>query len=383
MSFAASGSAAATISVTPNSGFTGTVNLTCGIAGNSGAANPPTCTVAEPAAITGSQPVTSSIAINTDATTTPGDYTLNVSGTSGQLTASTTVDMKVAPPAGGSGTGQFTMSGTAVNIPSAGGTGTSTITITPSGGFSGTVALACAITTSPNFAEDPPACSVSQPSAITGTQAVDCHAYLVYISRNLCGSPPTLPVRIRRGQRARGALPHLRAAPAAHGGLSSACSSSKLLLTGASELRRPSRRLLQCRQPGAPRPVSMLSRDVKQAVPCEAHCDCQRHGSIANFNKTFTEGIGREAHTALRGLSILRSIEYVIIWKKTSPRIYPLRCYTSTTFALAKAPFFPLSLDSPPLYSRQTTLNFRADQTPLYALLSAGNRCRGDPLHHL
>lgn len=55
---------------------------------------------------------------------------------------------------------------------SAGGSGSSTITITPAGGFTGTVALTCAISSSPAGAVDPPTCTVSQPSAISGTQAV-------------------------------------------------------------------------------------------------------------------------------------------------------------------------------------------------------------------
>ncbi len=53
----------------------------------------------------------------------------------------------------------------AASIPQ-GGSATSTITITPSGGFTGTVALACAITSAPAGAVDLPTCSVTQPAAI-------------------------------------------------------------------------------------------------------------------------------------------------------------------------------------------------------------------------
>lgn len=172
LSVTAGGSGSATISVTPNGGFTGTVSLACSITGNSGAANPPTCTVAQPPAISGTQAVNASIAINTQASTSTGSYTLNVSGTSGKQSASTTVDLTIAPPATGSGVGQFALTGTAINISAPGASGTSTITITPSGGFTGTVALSCAIAQGPNFATDSPACSVSPAPAITGTQAV-------------------------------------------------------------------------------------------------------------------------------------------------------------------------------------------------------------------
>jgi len=172
VSVSAGGSASATISVTPNGGFTGTVSLTCSITGNSGASNPPACTVAQPPAISGSQAVNASIAINTQASTSTGNYTLNVTGTSGTQSASTTVDITIAPPAAGSGAGQFTLTGTAIDIPAPGASGTSTITITPSGGFTGTVALSCALATGPSFASDSPACSISQPPAIKDTQAV-------------------------------------------------------------------------------------------------------------------------------------------------------------------------------------------------------------------
>jgi hypothetical protein len=66
----------------------------------------------------------------------------------------------------------FTLSGSSIPSLSAGGTGTSTITVTPSGGFTGSVSLSCAVTSSPAGAVNPPTCSVSAPGAISGTQAV-------------------------------------------------------------------------------------------------------------------------------------------------------------------------------------------------------------------
>src|SRR5581483_7590422 len=48
----------------------------------------------------------------------------------------------------------------------------STITITPSGGFTGAVTLSCSLTTTPANVVDKPTCSVTQPPAITGTGAV-------------------------------------------------------------------------------------------------------------------------------------------------------------------------------------------------------------------
>ena len=66
----------------------------------------------------------------------------------------------------------FTLAASSVSAFSAGGSATSTVTITPAGGFTGSVALSCAVTSSPAGAVNPPTCSVSQPAAISGTQAV-------------------------------------------------------------------------------------------------------------------------------------------------------------------------------------------------------------------
>ena len=66
----------------------------------------------------------------------------------------------------------FTLTGGSVPAISAGASASSTITITPTGGFTGSVSLSCAVTGSPAGAVNPPTCSVSQPAAISGTQAV-------------------------------------------------------------------------------------------------------------------------------------------------------------------------------------------------------------------
>ncbi len=66
----------------------------------------------------------------------------------------------------------FILSATSPAAISAGGSAASTITITPSGGFAGTVSLSCAVTGSPASVVDAPACSATAPSAISGTSAV-------------------------------------------------------------------------------------------------------------------------------------------------------------------------------------------------------------------
>ena len=80
--------------------------------------------------------------------------------------ATTTVAVTVIAPAQ-----SFTLTNTPVSIATPGASGTSTITITPSGGFSAPVALSCTVT-GPATAVDLPTCSVAAPPAITSIAAV-------------------------------------------------------------------------------------------------------------------------------------------------------------------------------------------------------------------
>jgi len=69
-------------------------------------------------------------------------------------------------------TPSFAMSSSPLTTIKAGSSSISTITITPSGGFTGAVALACAVTTSPVGAANAPTCTVDQSASIAGTQPV-------------------------------------------------------------------------------------------------------------------------------------------------------------------------------------------------------------------
>lgn len=157
-----------TIAVTPSNSFTGTVALACSVA-SSTLNDPPTCSVSAPLAITGTAAVTATLTVATSADTAAGTYTVNLSGTSGTLTQGTSVAVTVEGPAS---VPSFALSGVAITNITPGTPATSTITVTPSGGFTGAVALACAVTTSPADATEPPTCSVTTPPAITGTAAV-------------------------------------------------------------------------------------------------------------------------------------------------------------------------------------------------------------------
>jgi hypothetical protein len=93
---------------------------------------------------------------------------VNAVDSSGVAMANTKVAVTVTAPAPAP---SFALTNTTVSIATPGASGTSTITIMPSGGFTGSVALSCTVT-GPAAAIDPPTCSVAAPPAITGTTAV-------------------------------------------------------------------------------------------------------------------------------------------------------------------------------------------------------------------
>jgi len=142
-----------TIAISPSGGFTGTVNLSCAVtSAPAAAANPITCGAANlnptSVALTGATGLTSTLAINSSASTTTGTYQVTVTGTSGSITSSTIVYVTVNLPQ------DF-----AINLPSPppltinqGATtgNTSSITVTPLGGFTGVVTLSCSVTTQPS-----------------------------------------------------------------------------------------------------------------------------------------------------------------------------------------------------------------------------------------
>jgi trimeric autotransporter adhesin len=133
-----------TITVTPVNTFTGTVNLTYTVSGPSGATSPPTITFVPPSPldITGTTPVTTVATVATTSTTTPGNYTITINGAAGTVTESTTITVAVPTP-----TFALSANPTAVSI-TAGSSGTLPITVTPSNGFTGNVALTCSTSSS-------------------------------------------------------------------------------------------------------------------------------------------------------------------------------------------------------------------------------------------
>lgn len=117
----------------------------------------------------------SSGAMNQSLAMAAGSYKLtfsayNTAGTHVYATRDITVS--------GSSSGSFSISGNSFVIGWRGGSIHVPITVSPSGGFTGSVALACSIT-GPSGALNVPACTVStQPPAITGTSSVKGYVYV-------------------------------------------------------------------------------------------------------------------------------------------------------------------------------------------------------------
>jgi uncharacterized membrane protein len=152
-------STSSTVSVTGNWGFAGAVTLT--------ALNIPSGVTAA----WSTNPTTGSSVLTLTASGTAAIGTTNatITGTSGSLTTSTTIALTVNVPPG------FTLSPSPLSPATVtpGAAGTSTITVTPAGGFTGSVALTAAITSSPTGAADAPTLSFGSttPVSITGASA--------------------------------------------------------------------------------------------------------------------------------------------------------------------------------------------------------------------
>ena len=119
---------------------------------------------------------TMSQAINIPQTVGGNTAYVGFTGGSGGLSASQkiltwTYSTQSATPPPPPSNPTFALSGSPVSNIKAGSSATSTITITPSNGFAGSVSLSCAVTGSPSGAKDMPTCSIDQSASIAGNQA--------------------------------------------------------------------------------------------------------------------------------------------------------------------------------------------------------------------
>ncbi|HEY4357769.1 MAG TPA: protease pro-enzyme activation domain-containing protein [Acidobacteriaceae bacterium] len=162
----------ATITASSSGGFAGLVNLSCGItSAPANATSPITCSVPAQINLTGTTAATTTLTVSSTATTTGGNYVVTINGVdaaTGKVTASTTSTVTVT------GTPSITLANSApITLTAGAATGnTSTLTATPSNGYTGTVNFSCALTTAPAGAVNPITCAVA-PGSVTlnGTTA--------------------------------------------------------------------------------------------------------------------------------------------------------------------------------------------------------------------
>lgn len=154
-------SGTSTITVSMVNGFSGTVTLTC-----SGLPVGATCAFVQ-GSLTDSG--TSTLTLSTNSNTPLGTSNITVTGTSGATVHNTSVSLTVSSPG-------FAVAAPALSpaTVAAGGSATSTITVTPSGGFTGSVTFACTVTGGGSPA---PSCTFS-PNSVTngsGTSTLTVH----------------------------------------------------------------------------------------------------------------------------------------------------------------------------------------------------------------
>jgi trimeric autotransporter adhesin len=164
------------ITVAPTNGFVGVVNLSCAVtSAPTGASSPATCTPPAAVNIHGTASASAALTVNTTSATTAGSYVVTVTATdatTGKISASTTVNVTVTGGSG-TGTGSFALANTGpISIHAGATTGnTTTVSVTPSSGFTGLVNLSCAVTTSISNPNDPPTCTIPASLTVSGTAA--------------------------------------------------------------------------------------------------------------------------------------------------------------------------------------------------------------------
>lgn len=157
-----------TIYAASENGFSGPVNLTCTPASGITCPNPASI------GLGGGGSGSSTLTISAASTTPDGNYNVLVTGTDSTGTFVHTLNIEAVVSGSSASAGSFALSNSG-NIGVNGGatTGnTSTISVTPAGGFTGTVDLTCNVTTSLATPTSPPTCSLASPSVtISGTTA--------------------------------------------------------------------------------------------------------------------------------------------------------------------------------------------------------------------
>jgi cellulase/cellobiase CelA1 len=195
LSIAQGASGSSTITVTPSGGFTGSVSL---------------ATSTLPSGVTatfGTNPATSTSVLTFAASSSAatGTSTITITGTSGSLTETATISLTITT----AGTPNFTLAASPASLSIAqGASGSSTITVTPSGGFTGSVTLAASTlpsgvtatfgtnpatsTSVVTFAASSSAATGTSTVTITGTSGSLTHTATIALTINASGGSVTV-----------------------------------------------------------------------------------------------------------------------------------------------------------------------------------------------
>jgi hypothetical protein len=150
-------SAIGTLSVSPQGGLTGSTQFDCNINGS-----PAGISCSAPA--TAANATTSTLTVATAASVVAGSYTAVITATQGTVSSQPlSIPITVSPTAGIA----LTAGGAITVAPGATTGNTSTITVTPTN-FTGSVNLACSLTTSPSGATNVPTCSIPAVNITSG-----------------------------------------------------------------------------------------------------------------------------------------------------------------------------------------------------------------------
>jgi hypothetical protein len=154
-----------TINLASAGGFNGSVSLTCK------AAPGINCTISPSASLTSGGSATATLTVNAQADTPNQTYNVLITGTdsTGNYVHTAGVSTVVSGSAAGSSSFALTANPASITlIPGATTGNTSTVTVTPLGGFTGAVAMSCAVTASPTSATSPVTCGLASSSIASG-----------------------------------------------------------------------------------------------------------------------------------------------------------------------------------------------------------------------
>jgi len=181
----ASQQSSTTISVVPLNGFTGQVNMTCAVSVAS-SGHTPICQGAI-ATVYSSYGASSVVSVATYADTPAGNYTITVTGISGQQSQSVQIPMQVTDGPG------FALSAadSSLSIASPGQSVSDTLTIAPTLGFTGSVVLNCVVAPTPTTGKAP---TCTLPGSVT--LGVDAKTLTLQIASDSTAIPGSYTVAI-------------------------------------------------------------------------------------------------------------------------------------------------------------------------------------------